>query len=102
MHFVAVSGSLRRGSYNRMLLEAAARELPRGLEVEFLHGLEGDRRDLAHRGPPAGRPGERVAEVKELLVSGATSTTFTRRAWATLLVLCGGLFLDALDISPAG
>jgi chromate reductase, NAD(P)H dehydrogenase (quinone) len=40
MRLVAVSGSLRRGSYNRMLLEAATRELPRGVEFELLHGLQ--------------------------------------------------------------
>ena len=40
MRLVAVSGSLRQGSYNRMLLEAATRELPRGVEFELLQGLE--------------------------------------------------------------
>jgi polyisoprenoid-binding protein YceI len=44
VRLVAASGSLRRGSYNRMLLEAAARELPRGVAFEFLSGLE----DLPH------------------------------------------------------
>ena len=40
MRLVTVSGSLRRGSYNRMLLDAAARELPRGVECGLLQGLE--------------------------------------------------------------
>jgi chromate reductase len=40
VRLVAVSGSLRRGSFNRMLLEAAARELPRGVQFELLRGLE--------------------------------------------------------------
>ena len=40
MRLVGVSGSLRRNSYNRMLLEAAARELPRGVEFELMQGLE--------------------------------------------------------------
>lgn len=44
MRLVALSGSLRRGSHNRKLLEAATRELPRGVEVEFLQGLE----DIPH------------------------------------------------------
>jgi chromate reductase, NAD(P)H dehydrogenase (quinone) len=44
VRLVAVSGSLRRGSYNRKLLEAATRELPRGVQFELLQGLE----DLPH------------------------------------------------------
>ena len=40
MRLVGVSGSLRRNSYNRMLLEAAARELPRGVEFALMQGLE--------------------------------------------------------------
>jgi chromate reductase len=40
VRLVAVSGSLRQGSYNRMLLEAAARELPHWVELEFLQDLE--------------------------------------------------------------
>src|SRR3989475_2655806 len=30
------------------------------------------------------------------------SEGLTRRAWGTLLVLCGALFLDALDVSTIG
>ena len=40
MRLVAVNGSLRRGSHNRKLLQAATRELPRGVELELLQGLE--------------------------------------------------------------
>ena len=32
----------------------------------------------------------------------ASTDRFTRRAWGTLLVLCGALFLDALDVSMIG
>ena len=39
MRVVAVSGSLRQGSDNCKLLETAARELPRGVEFELVHGL---------------------------------------------------------------
>jgi EmrB/QacA subfamily drug resistance transporter len=31
-----------------------------------------------------------------------STTNLSRRAWATLLVLCGALFLDALDVSMIG
>jgi EmrB/QacA subfamily drug resistance transporter len=31
-----------------------------------------------------------------------SDTTLSRRAWGTLLVLCGALFLDALDVSMIG
>jgi chromate reductase len=37
---VAINGSLRRESYNRMLLEAAAQELPNGVELKLLPGLD--------------------------------------------------------------
>jgi MFS family permease len=30
------------------------------------------------------------------------ATTLTRRAWGTLIVLCGAIFLDALDVSMVG
>ena len=39
MRVLAISGSLRGNSHNRMLLEAAARELPSGVEVELFQGL---------------------------------------------------------------
>jgi len=40
MHVLGICGSLRRGSYNRMLLLAAARCLPRGWDFELLEGLD--------------------------------------------------------------
>lgn len=39
MVIVGLCGSLRRGSYNRQLLEAAAAELPPGVNLEVLQGL---------------------------------------------------------------
>jgi chromate reductase len=39
MRLVTVSGSLRWGSYNSMLLDAAARDLPPGVDVERLRGV---------------------------------------------------------------
>src|SRR6476659_9263788 len=35
-------------------------------------------------------------------VQSLDPTRLSRRAWATLLVLCGALFLDALDVSMVG
>jgi hypothetical protein len=40
VRLIAISGSLRRGSYNGKLVEAAARELPRGVDFELFGGLE--------------------------------------------------------------
>ena len=40
MLLIAIAGSLRDGSYNRALLEAAAAERPRGVEFEWWDGLE--------------------------------------------------------------
>jgi len=37
-----------------------------------------------------------------LAISETGSDRLTRRAWGTLLVLCGALFLDALDVSMIG
>ena len=39
MFVLGLCGSLRRGSYNRRLLEAAAAELPRGVTFEVYEGL---------------------------------------------------------------
>lgn len=39
MVILGLSGSLRRGSHNRALLEAAARELPDGVALEFFERL---------------------------------------------------------------
>jgi len=40
MRVLAISGSLRRGSYNTALLRAAAELAPEGVEVEFYEGLD--------------------------------------------------------------
>ena len=56
MRVLAISGSLRRGSYNSALLEAAARELPAGIEWERFAGLRdlpGYDEDLDRGVPPA-------------------------------------------------
>jgi len=39
VNLLAINGSLRRDSYNGLLLEAAARELPSGVQLEQLGGL---------------------------------------------------------------
>lgn len=41
MVVLGLCGSLRRGSYNRRLLEAAAAELPPGVALEMFEGLAG-------------------------------------------------------------
>jgi chromate reductase len=41
MVVLGLCGSLRRGSYNRRLLAAAAAELPRGVSLELFEGLAG-------------------------------------------------------------
>jgi len=40
MKVLAISGSLRRGSYNTMVLHAAERLLPNDIEIEFYDGLK--------------------------------------------------------------
>jgi chromate reductase len=40
MKVLGISGSLREGSHNRQLLEAAAGELPPGVTLELFEGLE--------------------------------------------------------------
>ena len=40
MHVLGISGSLRRGSHNRRLLEEAAELLPAGVELELFDGLK--------------------------------------------------------------
>lgn len=40
MRVLGICGSLRRGSYNVMLLQAAARELPAGVDFEPYNGIE--------------------------------------------------------------
>ena len=41
MRILAISGSLRAGSYNTSLLRALSEEAPAGVEVELWHGLAG-------------------------------------------------------------
>lgn len=40
MQLLGISGSLRRGSYNGALLQAAAAEVPAGVEFKVWHGLD--------------------------------------------------------------
>ena len=42
------------------------------------------------------------APTHDLAMPETGSEGLTRRAWGTLLVLCGALFLDALDVSMIG
>jgi chromate reductase len=57
MKILAVSGSLRSGSYNTRLLEAARELLPRGTELELYDGLKAvppyDEEDDVQPAPPA-------------------------------------------------
>jgi chromate reductase, NAD(P)H dehydrogenase (quinone) len=59
MRILAVSGSLRAGSHNTQLLEAAAEAAPEGVEVEIWDGLAGlplyDQDREAVEAPPAVR-----------------------------------------------
>jgi MFS family permease len=55
----------------------------------------------ARRDPTSTRTRSRfVSELSTLSPDGGVR--LSRRAWATLLVLCGALFLDALDVSMVG
>lgn len=40
MHILGIPGSLRRDSYNRRLLRAAAAEMPPGVEISLFHQLK--------------------------------------------------------------
>jgi chromate reductase len=56
MRILAISGSLRRGSYNTALLRAAARLAPEGVALELYEGLErlpAYNEDLDTADPPA-------------------------------------------------
>jgi MFS family permease len=46
--------------------------------------------------------GKDAAEVEEVAGSGARGPRWSPRVWAILVVLCGALFLDALDVSMVG
>jgi len=73
MHILAISGSLRQGSYNTALLRAAAEKLPPGVAVTFYDRLEEipafseDR--VAERPEPVARLWDAVAEVDGVLIS---------------------------------
>jgi chromate reductase, NAD(P)H dehydrogenase (quinone) len=73
MHILAISGSLRQGSYNTALLRAAVEKLPPGVAVTFYDHLEEvpafneDR--VAERPAPVGRLWDAVAEVDGVLIS---------------------------------
>jgi chromate reductase len=73
MHILAISGSLRQGSYNTMLLRAAADRLPPGVTVTFYDHLEEipafneDR--VAERPAPVERLWDAVAEADGVLIS---------------------------------
>jgi chromate reductase, NAD(P)H dehydrogenase (quinone) len=62
MRLIGIGGSLRKGSYNRALLEAAVAKRPPGVEVEWWDGLERvpayDERP--NTTPPSGCAQERV------------------------------------------
>lgn len=66
MRVLAISGSLRRGSYNTKLLRAAVALAPEGLEIQLAHGLDeipaynDDRRD---------RPPEAVVGLREQIAA---------------------------------
>ena len=73
MHILAISGSLRQGSYNTALLRAAAEKLPPGVAVTYYDHLEEipafneDR--VAERPEPVERLWDAVAEVDGVLIS---------------------------------
>lgn len=73
MHILAISGSLRQGSYNTALLRAAAEKLPPSVAVSFYDHLEEipafneDR--VAERPEPVARLWDAVDEVDGVLIS---------------------------------
>src|ERR671918_2521416 len=74
VRLVGVSGSLRRNSYNRILLEAAAQELPRGVEFELMQGLEhvphySEDADVEPAHPAVRRLRDTFAEADALLIA---------------------------------
>jgi NAD(P)H-dependent FMN reductase len=68
MKIVAISGSLRAGSSNAALLQAAARVAPAGMEIFFYDGLA----SLPHFNPDLDREGDEppapVRALRELLI----------------------------------
>ena len=73
MRLLGICGSLRAGSHNRRLLEAAAAELPPGTELELFEGLAdvpAFNQDLERDPPPAARAfNEAIAEADGILVA---------------------------------
>lgn len=73
MHILAISGSVRQGSYNTALLRAAAELLPAGVRMTFYDHLEqipafnADRLD--QRPEPVDRLWDAVAEADGVLIS---------------------------------
>ena len=58
MQVLGISGSLREGSHNKQLLEAASSELPPGVTLDLFEGLEdvpAFREDLEREPPPGAR-----------------------------------------------
>ena len=71
---LGISGSLRRGSYNTRLLEAAAELLPEGVEPELFDGLKAvppyDEDDDVEPAPdPVGRLRETIAGADAVLIA---------------------------------
>ena len=74
MHVLALSGSLRRDSYNTALLRAAAEVAPQGTEIELYEGLASlppyDADSDVGAGPPAVQDlRKRIAAADALLVA---------------------------------
>ncbi len=68
MHVLAISGSLRRGSYNTGLLRALREEAPEGVEIEIWQGLKSI---PPYDGDDDGIPGPAPVEDFRALVKGA-------------------------------
>jgi chromate reductase, NAD(P)H dehydrogenase (quinone) len=71
---LGISGSLRRGSYNTRLLEAAAELLPEGVELKLYDGLKEvppyDEDDDAEPAPdPVARLRETIADADAVLIA---------------------------------
>src|ERR1700728_4305092 len=70
---------------------------------ERLAGADAAGTKVSHGEPGEARTaGTRLVEGKEVAGSGAGVPRWSPRVWAILVVLCGALFLDALDVSMVG
>src|SRR5919199_1271418 len=73
MRVLGISGSLRRDSYNSMLLRAAAELLPSGVELEVYDGLKAippyDADDEAVHDPSVHALREAIAEADAVLIA---------------------------------